>query len=432
MTTVDEDAVEVKIVEISVPVVKAEPEPEPEPVIEVDAAEISKKLTTIVERISSSKHVQDGLIAARLMTDSDTELPFISVISTAGVDPFLRDAAAVRLCVGHVDGASEVGCVVVSSLGREIVACREAEALDACMDDLVRARYRSCEGFADGLEGTEVFERARKIDLPNVLIEKYDGRVLHRARKCRYAIDGDDEKEKEHRQCEQCRRIHAELDEKYCGGRVTGGVGLVKPEIKPEMIKQEGGDPESSQEPKKRKRGRPKGSRNRPQYYSYGRDYIDPSEVAGLNPIAEDDEDEEENGENAPPPKKEVKFEAEEVGGEDDPTDADYGKSALHLTVRKSGRRARRASKAVLLELMRRRKRGRPPIITDPTACKYCGKVFIVLRDYKAHLVSSLPCEAQETDAVNLTSSPLSVPADPHGAVRVSLGGVPQEVPVAE
>ena len=92
--------------------------------------------------------------------------------------------------------------------------------------------------------------------------------------------------------------------------------------------------------------------------------------------------------------------------GDDDPTDADYGKTALHLTVllfhyllfggkfkllvqvRKSGRRARRASKAVLLELMRRRKRGRPPIITDPQACKFCGKVFIVLKDYKAHLVS--------------------------------------------
>ena len=60
----------------------------------------------------------------------------------------------------------------------------------------------------------------------------------------------------------------------------------------------------------------------------------------------------------------------------------------VSLQVRKSGRRARRASKAVLLELMRRRKRGRPPIITDPQACKFCGKVFIVLKDYKAHLVS--------------------------------------------
>ena len=61
---------------------------------------------------------------------------------------------------------------------------------------------------------------------------------------------------------------------------------------------------------------------------------------------------------------------------------------SFFVQVRKSGRRARRASKAVLLELMRRRKRGRPPIITDPQACKFCGKVFIVLKDYKAHLVS--------------------------------------------
>ena len=44
------------------------------------------------------------------MTDPETELPFISVISTAAAaDPFLRDAAAVRLCIGYIEGASEVG-----------------------------------------------------------------------------------------------------------------------------------------------------------------------------------------------------------------------------------------------------------------------------------------------------------------------------------
>ena len=48
----------------------------------------------------------------------------------------------------------------------------------------------------------------------------------YRARNCRYAIDGDDEKERGHKQCDRCRHIHAELDDKYCGGRVTGGVGL--------------------------------------------------------------------------------------------------------------------------------------------------------------------------------------------------------------
>ena len=75
------------------------------------------------------------------MTDSETELPFISVISTAAsADPFLRDAAAVRLCVGYIEGASEVGCVLVSSVGREIVATREADDVDACIGDLVRVR----------------------------------------------------------------------------------------------------------------------------------------------------------------------------------------------------------------------------------------------------------------------------------------------------
>ena len=85
---------------------------------------------------------REGNIAARLMTDSETELPFISVISTAAsaVDPFLRDAAAVRLCVGYIEGASEVGCVLVSSVGREIVATREADHVDACIGDLVRVR----------------------------------------------------------------------------------------------------------------------------------------------------------------------------------------------------------------------------------------------------------------------------------------------------
>ena len=83
--------------------------PEPEPAIEVDAAEVSRKLTAMVKVISASEQVREGLIAARLMTDSETELPFISVISTASADPFLRDAAAVRLCIGYLEGASEVG-----------------------------------------------------------------------------------------------------------------------------------------------------------------------------------------------------------------------------------------------------------------------------------------------------------------------------------
>ena len=130
---------DVKIMEISVPEVK--PEPEPEPAIEVDAAEVSKKLEAMVQRISASEHVREGLIAARLMSDSETELPFISVIPTASADPFLRDAAAVRLCVGYVEGVSEVGCVMVSTVGREIVATRGADDMDACIEDLVRVRY---------------------------------------------------------------------------------------------------------------------------------------------------------------------------------------------------------------------------------------------------------------------------------------------------
>ena len=63
-----------------------------------------------------------------------------------------------------------------------------------------------------------------------------------------------------------------------------------------------------------------------------------------LKPIADDEELlEEENDENASPSKKEIKLEADDLieagAGDDDPTDADYGKTALHLTVRKSGRR---------------------------------------------------------------------------------------------
>ena len=64
-------------------------------------------------------------------------------------------------------------------------------------------------------------------------------------------------------------------------------------------------------EPKKRKRGRPKGSKNKPQYNTYGRDYIDPDEIAALKPIADHEDEfaleEEENDENASPVKKEMK-----------------------------------------------------------------------------------------------------------------------------
>lgn len=63
-----------------------------------------------------------------------------------------------------------------------------------------------------------------------------------------------------------------------------------------------------------------------------------------------------------------------------DPEDADF-------TVRKSNRK-RKLSRKVMQDLARPRKRGRPPIVTDPVSCQVCGKSFTVLKDFREHCVS--------------------------------------------
>jgi hypothetical protein len=67
---------------------------------------------------------------------------------------------------------------------------------------------------------------------------------------------------------------------------------------------------------------------------------------------------------------------------EDDPADEDYG-----TNVRKSLRRRKSSMKVRML--LGKRKRGRPPNLTDhPVSCSTCGETFIVAKDYKQHLVS--------------------------------------------
>ena len=68
---------------------------------------------------------------------------------------------------------------------------------------------------------------------------------------------------------------------------------------------------------------------------------------------------------------------------EDDPTDEDYGSS-----VRKSLRR--RKSSMKVLQQIGKRKRGRPPTLTDPVTCSKCGETFVVAKDYKQHCVSKV------------------------------------------
>lgn len=55
------------------------------------------------------------------------------------------------------------------------------------------------------------------------------------------------------------------------------------------------------------------------------------------------------------------------------------------------------ASKATVLALAGSGKRGRPPTITAPTACPTCGEMFIINREYRAHLLThtnKFECEA--------------------------------------
>ena len=145
-------------------------------------------------------------------------------------DPYLLDYGCVRLNC-FVDQQMRL-IVVKLSWNREIVeevACNDYTTdIPAIIDDIIRDdEYMPCLGFSDqDTSGMfDVFYRLRKNDIPFILIEKYNGSLLFRARNCKfvYQRNGCDKDKNDifSNNCENCIDIYTQMDLKYSFGRFT-------------------------------------------------------------------------------------------------------------------------------------------------------------------------------------------------------------------
>ena len=122
--------------------------------------------------------------------------------------------------------------VVKLSWNREIVeelVCNDYRTdFQAIIEDLIGDDvYCPCLGFSDqDTSGVfDVFYRLRKNDIPFILIEKYNGSLIFRARNCKFVFQRNgcdsDKNEIFRNNCEHCKDIYTQMDLKYSFGRFT-------------------------------------------------------------------------------------------------------------------------------------------------------------------------------------------------------------------
>jgi len=224
---------------------------------------------------------------------------------------------------------------------------------------------------------------------------------VYRSRSCQYVHSHSTSNEEERnpffsQQCQNCQNYLIELDKKYMGGKVLYNESnpLLADQIKNEASNQESISASENDESRldsngeiKRKRGRPKGSKNK----SYH-----------LNILPREDKTEE-NDENDPSLADEI-VEGDRVLVKSDDPDFIYGNEdialdensepsssseAVKINLQK-GLRKRITTKRQKALLETKRKRGRPPIKVGPIDCSDCKKVFDNVKEYRKHCIEHI------------------------------------------
>jgi hypothetical protein len=230
------------------------------------------KLTHINELIS--QNFANDLLT--IFVDDDVK-PLLSILKTS-MDPFFVDQAALHANV-VVDNNLIVSCSILTpnrELIRDIVTIENiATDLTPILEELILSKTTACQGFQelDHRFGS-LFQRLRKSDIANLLIERFNGNIIFRSRSCNF-ITANDGQEFFTSQCKNCQFFLADLDNKYAGGKIleqsaAAAAGVLLPNMDPKA------EPDSAQDTDdqelstsadqhntlKRKRGRPKGSNN--------------------------------------------------------------------------------------------------------------------------------------------------------------------------
>ena len=341
------------------------------------------------------------LITLFFASSNQENNPLLSIIQPQN-DPFYIDQALLHANIQVSDSGALEATVLTPN--REIIhkiSVKEFDDLNEVLNKF-NQDLSSCSGFNwnDTRLGT-LFQRLRKSDIDSSLIERFNGDIIYRSRSCQFVFDNNSRSEEEvffTTQCSQCQNYLIDLDKKYMGGTI------LKPpteedskEAKKEFLDSDE-SPIVTQEQtdsfqlEKKKRGRPKGSKNK-NYFT----------VVDENTTAADLK------ENDDPEVDLAEIKAERVLVKSDDPDFIYGTEEVTLAMteddlnednakvmqHQKGLRKRITTKRQRAMLETKRKRGRPPIRVGPIDCSDCGKTFDHVKDYRKHSlehINSFPC----------------------------------------
>ena len=150
----------------------------------------------------------------------------------------------------------------------------------------------------------------------------------------------------------------------------------------------------------KRKRGRPKGSKNKT-YLSIFHETTEENTGGGGNAGIEIKN---ENDENDPRLAEVVEagervlvnsddrdfYFTEEIAMDDEAVDSDFGQNKVAMVNMQKGLRKRITTKRQKALLETKRKRGRPPIKVGPIDCSDCDKTFDNVKDFRRHCLEHI------------------------------------------
>lgn len=314
--------------------------------------------------------------------------PFLTVLSKYPDSRFLVDQSSLRLNIRLGSSTTVLICSLLT-YNREVV--REAEVEQAALaremgdlvEDMLGERYICCSGLT--LPSASLLEHLTKSDIPDIMIEKYNGAVVHRARTCPYIIDQETKAaaaSPSSQHCKDCRTLSSALASR----------DLAKFIVPDEEVMEERGE--------RRKRGRPKGSRKR--------DRVEEDEVEEdteeanheeiLRELAEEvklqQESVLEDAEQSDPEKslgeKSKSFEAsDDFALEDDPEDLNFTSPVTP----KRGRRKKVISKKAQEMESSKLRPGRKPKVSLPVTCPEdgCRQLLETVEQFREHQSSVHP-----------------------------------------
>ena len=317
-----------------------------------------------------------------LLIEDSFHSPFLTISSKYPDSRFLVDQSSLRLNIRLGQDLTVLICTLLT-YNREVVRRAEvrttemAKEIGILVEDMLGERYRCCAG----LTLTPSFSKIEKSDILQLMIEKYDGRMVYRARQCGFVVDREriaaeegGEESREH--CSHCQILSLALASKD-----------------PSFSDKSPGKLESDLDGR-RKRGRPKGNRKRVRE--------DEREIESTNVVQSQEEilrelaEEVQKQERIPleetqatiaPPLRSFgdnNLEAEDdFGMEDDPDDLDFN---TPVAPKRARRKKTLSKKGLELESSKLRP-GRKPKVTLPMTCpeEGCRQLLETVDQFRDH-----------------------------------------------